>query len=64
MGSYILVIWTVVAVSGQYNKNYDWRPMGEFTGAPGYTSSKVLCEDAARTLAIPTEKYRCIKSKL
>ena len=72
--TYILVIWTVVAIQGQGTGNYnmhrehDWRPIGEFhleQGhiGQGYRTAEQMCEDAARQLALKPERYRCLKSK-
>lgn len=59
--SYILVIWTTVAMAGagtQYMKDWksekDWRPIGEF-------ANKELCESAAKNMDI--KYYRCLKAK-
>ena len=72
--TYILVIWTVVAIQGQGSGNYnmhrehDWRPIGEFhleQGRSGgdYKTALQICEEAARQLNLKPEKYRCIKAK-
>jgi hypothetical protein len=68
--TYILVIWTVVAIQGTGTGNYiiqkehDWRPIGEFYNSPdaGKTAQQ-MCEEAARQLAISVDKYRCVRSK-
>ena len=69
--TYILVIWTVVAVQGQGTGNYimhrerDWRPIGEFhmdTWERKYTARE-MCEEAARQLALKPENYRCVRSR-
>lgn len=59
--SYILVIWTTVAMAGagsQYTKDWkserDWRPIGEF-------ANKELCESAAKNMDI--KYYRCLRNK-
>lgn len=54
--SYILVIWTVVAASGNLStyKQYDWRPIGDF-------QHKASCERAAADLGIINPKmFRCL----
>ena len=53
--TYILMIWTVVAMSTHHTKT-DWRPIGEF-------NSQQLCQDAAKELSIKSENYRCVRSK-
>ena len=69
--SYILMIWTVVAMGGDRHyqaKAYDWRPVGEFqkemgmSGPVGKTAQE-MCEDAARQLGLKSENYRCVRSK-
>jgi len=70
--SYILMIWTVVAMGGDRHyqaKAYDWRPVGEFqkeTGMSGPQLGKTaqeMCEDSARQLGLKSENYRCVRSK-
>jgi hypothetical protein len=72
--TYILVIWTVVAVQGQGTGNYnmhrerDWRPIGEFQReeghiGPSYKTALEMCEAAARQLNLKPETYRCVRSK-
>lgn len=69
--TYILMIWTVVAMGGDRHyqaKAYDWRPLGEFhleeyRVGPNFKTPKEMCEQAARELGLKTENYRCIKSK-
>ena len=66
---YILMIWT--AVAGGVRPNYsalevqrDWRPLGEFYNSPDTgKNAQQMCEDAARQLAINSDKYRCVRSK-
>jgi hypothetical protein len=53
--TYILMIWTVVAMNNGYVKS-DWRPIGEF-------HSQQLCENAARAMDIMSTNYRCVRSK-
>jgi hypothetical protein len=55
MVTYILMIWTVVAMNNGYVKS-DWRPLGEF-------HSQQLCENAAREMGIKSTEYRCVRSK-
>ncbi len=67
--TYILMIWTVVAMGGDRHyqaKSYDWRPLGEFhleDGRVNKTTAKEMCEEAARQLGLKTENYRCVRSK-
>jgi hypothetical protein len=51
----ILLIWTVVGMSGTYGAfvERDWRPLGEF-------NTPAACREAARQLALPDTKFRCI----
>ena len=66
---YILMIFT--AVAGGVRPNYsglevqrDWRPLGEFYNSPDTgKNAQQMCEDAARQLAINSDKYRCVRSK-
>lgn len=67
---YILMIWTVVGYTGtshiQATTRVDWRPVGEFhheDGRIGLRTAQQMCEEAARQLGLPSEKYRCIRSK-
>lgn len=60
--THILLIWTVIACSHSHCK-YDWRPMGEFYTNAGTTNSKALCEDAAKSMALKVNEYRCVRSK-
>lgn len=70
--TYILVIWTVVAIQGQGTGNYilhrdrDWRPIGEFHldhGRLGGKTALEMCEEGARQLGLKPENYRCVRSK-
>ena len=71
--TYILMIWTVVAMGGDRHyqaKAYDWRPIGEFhsqTNSAGQQYGKnaeQMCESAARQLGLTSDqKYRCVRSK-
>ena len=56
--SYILVIWSIVGVTSypSYSIKQDWRAIGEF-------SNQTLCHDAARELALKSDRYRCVRSK-
>ena len=63
--TYILMIWTVVAMAGDrfhQGKAYDWRPMGEFHDFSAGTGRE-KCEEAARQLGLKHENYRCVRSK-
>jgi hypothetical protein len=57
--TYILMIWTVVAMNVNYVKN-DWRPIGEFHGT---ATGQQLCHDAAKEMGIKSTDYRCVRSK-
>lgn len=65
--TYILMIWTVVAMAGdrhQQSKAYDWRQLAEFQDSnipPQLAQEK--CEAAARQLGLKMENYRCVRSK-
>jgi len=70
--TYILVIWTVVAMAGDRHyqtKAMDWRPLGEFHSellSSGFQNGKTaleMCTDAARQLGLKYENYRCVRSK-
>lgn len=71
--TYILMIWTVVAMGGSAGyKSNDWRPIGEFhsqTNSAGQQYGKnaeQMCEAAARQLGWTSDqhqKYRCVRSK-
>ena len=66
--TYILMIWTVVAMGGDryfQAKAYDYRPLGEFHQDQWERkhSAKEMCEAAARELGLKTENYRCVRSK-
>jgi hypothetical protein len=68
--TYILVIWTIVAVQGTGTGNYnmvkdrDWRPIGEFYNSPDSgKNARQMCEDAARELGRAAGTYRCIRSR-
>jgi hypothetical protein len=70
--TYILMIWTVVAMGGDRHyqaKAYDWRPVSEFQKEMGKAGPQLgktaqeMCEDAARQLGLKIENYRCIRSK-
>ena len=66
--TYILMIWTVVAVAGDHHgigaKVADWRPLAEFHDSnipPQLAQDK--CEAAAKQLGLKSENYRCIRNK-
>lgn len=69
--TYILMIWTVVAMHGTGSSNMytkyerDWRPLGEFhqDNWERKYDAKEACERAARELALKSEQYRCVRSK-
>jgi hypothetical protein len=67
MMTYILMIWTVVAMNNGYVKS-DWRPLGEFHYEDGRIGENKktplqMCEAAAKELAIKSTAYRCVRSK-
>jgi hypothetical protein len=58
--THILLIWTVVAMSGSNAslvQAHDWRPIVEIAG------DYEKCERTARELNISKERYRCIRTK-
>jgi hypothetical protein len=63
--TYILYIWTVVALAGDHHgvskQAMDWRPIGEYHDFAGKAQDK--CENAARQLGYKLENYRCVRSK-
>lgn len=59
--TYILMIWTIVAMNVNYVKN-DWRPLGEFHTTRTSTGQQ-LCHDAAKEMGIKSTDYRCVRSK-
>lgn len=67
--SYLLVVWTIVGYAGTQiapHEKWDWRPIGEFHTANAVhrpNAGKDLCEEAARQLNIPKEKFRCVRTK-
>ena len=63
---YALMIWTVVAMSGQPARHVverDWRLLAEFHYLDSTASTQKKCEDAARQLGLDSNRYRCIKIK-
>jgi hypothetical protein len=65
--TYILMIWTVVAMSNYHTKS-DWRPIGEFHYEDGRIGENKktplqMCEAAAKELGIKSTDYRCVRSK-
>lgn len=65
--TYILMIWTVVAMSNYHTKS-DWRPIGEFHYEDGRIGENKktplqMCEAAAKELGIKSIDYRCVRSK-
>lgn len=71
MITYTLFVWTVVAVAGDHHgvskQAMDWRALT--TVESYYMTDKnpevmmAKCEDVARQLSIPKERYRCIRTK-
>ena len=69
---YILMIWTVVGVGDAKGSptvvKYDWRPLGEFHMEEGRYGGNMktalqMCEEAAASLGINKDRYRCVRSK-
>jgi hypothetical protein len=59
MGNFALMIYTVVAMSGQnasLTPAHDWRYLTTH-------HSLESCKDAAKTMGISTERYRCVVAK-
>jgi hypothetical protein len=54
--TYILMIYTVVALGNNPMQANDWRPIGEFSRAD-------FCESAGRQLGLDSNRYRCVRSK-
>jgi hypothetical protein len=58
--NYALMIYTVVAMTGQNSfsmvQAHDWRYLATF-----YSSEQ--CKDAAKTMGISSERYRCVPAK-
>lgn len=63
--TYILMIYTIVALGPNPTQASDWRPLGEFHMIDqGRTKTALeMCEDAARQLGIKSDRYRCVRSK-
>lgn len=66
--TYILMIWTVVAMAGdrhQQAKAYDWRPIGEYhqDNWERKHNAKEMCEHAAKELGLKTDAYRCVRNR-
>ena len=60
--TYILMLYTVVALGNNPMQANDWRPMGEFHSG-GDKSAKLLCEEAAQQLGLQSNRYRCVRNK-
>lgn len=60
--TYILMLYTVVALGNNPTQANDWRPMGEFHSG-GDKSANTLCEEAAQKLALNSNRYRCVRNK-
>lgn len=71
--TYTLFVWTVVAAfssngHGDVGKTYyEWRELARIESAyPAETNVDDMlakCSGVARELAIPKEKYRCVRTK-
>lgn len=67
--TYILMIWTVVALAGDRHgintKVYDWRPAGEYhlDNWERKYSAREMCERAAKELGLKSENYRCVRNR-
>jgi hypothetical protein len=58
--NFALVIYTVVAMSGKNAdlvQARDWRPVASFSNAE-------LCNNAAHSMGISSDRYRCIQLTL
>lgn len=60
--TYILMLYTVVALGNNPTRANDWRPIGEFHSGGDKTAS-LLCEEAAGKLGLNADRYRCVRSK-
>lgn len=60
--TYILILYTVVALGNNPAQANDRRPMGEFHPG-GDKSARTLCEEAAQQLGVKSDRYRCVRSK-
>jgi hypothetical protein len=63
--SYILYIWTAVAMAGDRHyqtKAMDWRPIGEYVSANDVGGAE-KCHNAAKQLGLKPENYRCVRNK-
>ena len=59
MGNFALMIYTVVAMSGQNASlvhAHDWRYLTTF-------HSLEQCQSAAKSMGITSERYRCVAAK-
>ena len=57
--THILLIWTVVAMSGSNAslvQAHDWRYLTTFT-------SQERCVEAAKIMGISTERFRCVAAR-
>jgi hypothetical protein len=68
---YTLFIWTVVAASVESHlpahKHMDWRPLttveAKYLTEDNEPTMLAKCENVARQLSIPKDRYRCIRTK-
>lgn len=65
---YALIIWTVVAMSGQpqrHSVERDWRQLAEFHdhNRDITATARDKCEAAAAQLGLDAKSYRCIRLK-
>ena len=66
---YTLFVWTVVAASAGWQempRTYkDWRPIAEVQYYYGETVPQLIakCDEVARQLNIPKDRYRCVRTK-
>ena len=61
--SYILMIYTIVALGPNPMQASDWRPIGEFHSSDSKYTALEKCELAARQLGLKSDRYRCVQSK-
>lgn len=64
---YTLFIWTVVAHANGYVPNSDWRALAtveaKYLSEDDEKMMLAKCENVARQLSIPREKYRCVRTR-
>jgi hypothetical protein len=67
--SFVLFIWTASGcgnTGGMYKCTYEWRESGTFYAIDAKdtpANAKLACEFAAQQLAIPADRFRCVRSR-